>query len=107
MEHLGGIRTLIDRMGIDARVLAIIKQLEAEQGSPIENPLEPGFEMVKKLRVYVDGQELLNCIAAAVLTIGASKLPADLSPSQKGRGVVAPIPMPPAAPTNGEPELAK
>lgn len=63
ISALGGLRTLVDRLGVPPRIAELVRQIEADKG-PIDRPPEQGFREVVHLMKLVDGAALLGCIVA-------------------------------------------
>lgn len=67
MEHLLGVRTLIDRLGLPPRMKQLVAAMEEQRGPLEEVGDTPGAAEVKRVLALVDGNTLLACMVAAML----------------------------------------
>lgn len=79
MEQMQGVRTIIDRLGLPPRMKVLVEHIEKEFG-PLEQLPDAGAEEVRRIRGYVDGENLLAAIVARFVNeveIEAEALEAD------------------------------
>ena len=62
-DELSGVRHLIDRQGLPARINELVKHIET-QGRKLEDPLDRGWQEVRQLQGLVDGNNILAAIVA-------------------------------------------
>lgn len=66
-ENLGGVRHIIDRIGLPQRIGLLIHAMEAE-GLKLEDPPEVGAKEVRQLMGLVDGHWLLGALVAHIVS---------------------------------------
>jgi hypothetical protein len=66
MEQMQGVRIIIDRLGLPPRMKILVEQIEDRFG-PLEEMPDIGAAEVRRIRGYVDGENLLAAIVARII----------------------------------------